>query len=65
MEATAKDFLTTELTRPGLKTIKTALYDLIEAIDVEIEPAEEGLVAESVLHLLDSGQAKFLRDEFN
>ena len=62
MEVTAQNFYTTESTHPGLKTIKTNLYELIEAIDEEREPGEEWLVARSVLHLLDAGKARFLGD---
>lgn len=61
MEATAEDFYTTESASPGLTTIETTLYELIGAIDEEVEPGEEWLVAQTVLHLLDTGQAKFLR----
>ncbi len=64
MEATAKNLYTTESTHPGLTTIKTTLYDLIEAIDEEMDPGEEWMVATTVLQLLDTGHAKFLRDQF-
>jgi len=59
MEATAQNFHTTEATLPRVTTIKTTLYELIEAIDEEVEPGEEWLVAKTVLHLLNTGQAIF------
>lgn len=62
METTAPNLYTTESAHPGLTTIKTTLYDLIEAIDEEMDPGEEWLVSRSVLHLLDTGKARFLGD---
>jgi hypothetical protein len=43
-------------------TIRTTLYDLIEAISAEVEPEEEHLVVATVVHLFQSGQITFLRD---
>ena len=60
MEAIAKAFNSLESARPAVTPIKTNLYELIEAIDEEMEPGEEWLVAKTVLHLIDTGNAKFL-----
>jgi len=37
---------------------KTTLYELIEAISSVVEEAEERLVPEIVLHLIDSGKIR-------
>jgi hypothetical protein len=42
-------------------TIKTTLYDLMIAMQDEIDPGEEGLVVVSVMRLLRSGRITFLR----
>jgi len=39
---------------------QTSLYDLIEAISDELEPGEDKLVPETIQHLFDSGQARFI-----
>jgi hypothetical protein len=39
---------------------QTSLYDLIEAVSDELEPGEDGLVPETIQHLFDSGQARFV-----
>lgn len=44
-------------------SVRTTLYDLIEAIGEEVPPGEERLVAEIVMHLFESGQIKFLYDK--
>lgn len=43
---------------PHSTHITTTLYDLIEAISDEVQPGEESLLADVVLHLLDSGKIK-------
>jgi hypothetical protein len=43
-----------------LATIPTTLRELIEAIEKEVEPKEDHLVGEVVLHLLDTGRIRFL-----
>jgi hypothetical protein len=43
-----------------LTTIKTTLYDLIEAIIEEVNLGENRLVAETVLDLLDRGKIRFV-----
>jgi hypothetical protein len=50
------------LTTTAPATIQTTLYDLIAAIDAEVEPGEEELVTAAVIHLLNSGRARFARD---
>ena len=60
MEAIAETLHTAELEYPGFTTIKSNLYELIEAVGEEVEPGEDQLVAEVVLHLLDTGQVSFL-----
>ncbi len=65
MEATAEDFYMAESARPRLTTIKTTLYELIEAIDEEVEPGEEWLVVKTVSHLLNTGSVTFFNDFSN
>jgi hypothetical protein len=60
MEAIVRDLDTLEPIYPGTTTIKTSLYELIEAISEEVKPGEDELVAETVLHLFETGQAKFI-----
>jgi len=43
-----------------LGTTNTTLYELIDAISEQVQPGEDGLVAEVVLHLLETGRIKFL-----
>ena len=43
---------------PG--TITTTLYDLMDAMQDDVAPAEEELVVASVMHLLRSGRITFL-----
>ena len=52
--------LTAEQPHPELSTTNTTLYELIDAISEEVQAGEDGLVAEVVLHLLETGQIKFL-----
>ncbi len=42
--------------------VYTTLYDLIAAVDAEVEPGEEACVAPIVAHLLRAGHATFLRE---
>ena len=60
MEQLAHDFSTLEPAQPELATIKTTLGELIGAINEEVEPEEDHLVAEAVLHMLETGRIKFL-----
>jgi hypothetical protein len=41
--------------------VYTTLYDLIGAVNAEVEPGEEACVAPIVAHLLRAGHAQFLR----
>ncbi len=59
MEALAHTFNKVESAYVKPTVLKTSLYDLIAAIGEEVRPEEDWLVAETVLHLFDSGQAKF------
>jgi hypothetical protein len=40
--------------------IITTLYDLIEAMQDEVEPDDDGLIVASIIHLLQSGRITFL-----
>ncbi len=42
--------------------VYTTLYDLIAAVEAEVEPGEEACVAPIVAHLLRAGHAQFLRE---
>ena len=46
-------------TRP-YPTIRTTLYDLIVAINAEADPEDENLAVATVVHLLCTGQVRFL-----
>ena len=40
--------------------ITTTLYDLVAALNTEVEPADDHLVTAAVMHLVNSGQARFV-----
>jgi hypothetical protein len=40
--------------------MRTTLYELIEAINEQVQPEEDRLVAGIVLHMLATGQIKFI-----
>jgi pyruvate/2-oxoglutarate dehydrogenase complex dihydrolipoamide acyltransferase (E2) component len=42
--------------------IKTTLYDLIAAINSEVDPTEDYLVVATVMHLLQTGRIRLLRE---
>jgi hypothetical protein len=42
--------------------ITTTLYDLMEAVQEEVSPDEEGLVARVVADILNSGRIRFVGD---
>jgi len=65
MEAVTQSFHSIEPRYPAITTIETTLYELIEAVSDEVKSGEDELVAESMLHLLDTGQAKFIRTDCN
>ena len=58
MEATAQSFDTVEQAPRVLTTVKTTLYDLIEAISDQVQPEQDWLVVEAVLDLIDTGRVK-------
>jgi hypothetical protein len=43
-------------------TIQTTLYDLIAAMQATVEPSEDALVVDTVVHLLRTGRIRFLGD---
>jgi hypothetical protein len=40
--------------------ITTTLYDLVEALSAEVGPGEDHLVTAAVIHLINSGRARFV-----
>jgi hypothetical protein len=66
MNSSDHTLVTEEEKNPGQTTIKTTLYDLIEAISGEVDPGEDKMIVATVSHLLNSGWAKFtgeMRDQ--
>ena len=59
MEAIAQSFSTAKTEHSGSTTIETTLYELIGAINEHVQPGEDLLVVETVLHLIDTGQITF------
>jgi hypothetical protein len=54
---------TTEISRATpwrSATIKTSLYELVEALNAAVDTDEEDLVVPLVIHLLQTGRAKFI-----
>ena len=49
-----------KIEQPELPLVQTTLYKLIAALNEEVHPAEDWFVTVAVLHLFDTGQAKFL-----
>ena len=43
-----------------LPIVQTTLYELIGALNQEVQPEEDWIVTDVVLDLFESGQAKFL-----
>jgi hypothetical protein len=60
MEALAYAHRRADLFCPTAITIRSALYDLIEAIEEEIEQGEEELIAPVVLDLIESRKVKWV-----
>lgn len=60
MQQMAQPYSTPEPAQPELATITTTLGELIGAINEELEPEEDHLVAKVVLHLLETGRIKFM-----
>lgn len=52
-----QDFTREIAADPGLATVQTTLYDLIEAVSEVVQPEEEQLVAEVVSHLINNGRS--------
>lgn len=44
-------------------TIRTTLYDLIEAIHTEVGPEDDDLVVTTVMHLMATGRMKFPQEQ--
>ena len=61
MEALAYDHGRTDRYRPTEATVSSTLYDLIDAIEGEIEQGEEELIAPVVLDLIESRKVKWAR----
>jgi hypothetical protein len=61
MEALAYTHRRTDLYCPTAITNRSTLYDLIEAIEEEIEQGEEELIAPVVLDLIESHKVKWIR----
>jgi hypothetical protein len=40
--------------------ITTTLYDLVAALNTEVEPADDYLVTAAVMHLINAGHARFV-----
>lgn len=40
--------------------VKTSLYELVEALNAVVDTEEEDLVVPMVIHLLQTGRAKFI-----
>ncbi len=40
--------------------ITTTLYDLVDALSAEVDPQEDYLVTAAVVHLINSGRARFV-----
>jgi hypothetical protein len=47
------------------RIIITTLYDLIDAINGEMEPGEDTMLVETVSHILNSNKVKFLGDRMD
>ena len=60
MEATSQYLDTLKTKHSKLTHINTTLYELIEAISDEVQPEEDKLVSETVLHLLNSNRIRYL-----
>jgi len=59
MQQLAHAFSTLEPAQPELATVSTTLGELIEAVNEEVEPEDDHLVSEVVLHLLEARRIKF------
>ena len=59
MEAIAQSFCAAEPEHSGSTTIETTLYEVIEAIEEQVQPGEDRLVVETVLDLIETRQITF------
>ena len=53
-------FATAPATSSTPGNITTTLYDLVEALSAEVGPDEGHLVTAAVIHLINSGRARFV-----
>jgi hypothetical protein len=60
MQQLDRESSTRELAQPEFATVTTTLGELISTINEEVEPQEDRLVAEIVLHLLETRRIRFL-----
>ena len=63
MEAIAQDFYMKESLHPNRATIHVTLYELIEAINEEVDQGEDWLVTEVILDLFNNKQIRFMGAE--
>jgi hypothetical protein len=62
MSTPAVNALPPSQTCPDRNTTYTTLYDLIEAISEQVAPDEDHLVTATLVHLINSGQVRFMDD---
>jgi hypothetical protein len=41
-------------------SITTTLYDLVEALNAEVDPEDDALVTAAVVHLINANRARFV-----
>lgn len=55
-------YATTTTTTPAPQTLQTSLYDLIATLHDEVGEENDELIVATVMHLLQSGRIKFVRE---
>lgn len=60
MQALAMNLATIPATTFTPVSITTTLYDLVEAVNTEVDLDEDRLVAAAVMHLINSSRARFV-----
>jgi len=60
MPALATNLATIPETSATPVSITTTLYDLVEAVNTEVDLVEDRLVAATVMHLINSSRARFV-----
>ena len=60
MPALAMYPATVPATSPEPTRITTTLYDLVDALSAEVDPQDDYLVTAAVVHLINSGRARFV-----